>query len=240
MTAERRPFIEHLQELRTRVMYCLAVVVLGSIVGYAYYDPILTFLLRPLKEPLYYSSPAGGFDLMFKISTFAGVLLAVPVFVYHTFQFIAPTLPVQASRSLFAYVLSSCVLLLASVSFAYFVCLPAALSFLREFNSAQLHSLISASDYFRFVLRYTLGLVLVFQLPPVMLLVNAGHRLPAAKLMGAGRYVILGSFILAAILSPAPDVVNQTIVAVPMIGLYYAAVALIGWKNRASRRMLTA
>ena len=85
-----------------------------------------------------------------------------------------------------------------------------------------------------------LGLGIIFQLPIILMLLNAGYRLPASRMFRAGRYIILVSFIVAAILSPTPDAVNQTIMAAPIIVFYYGSVALIWWKNRVERPMLPA
>ncbi len=235
MSTDLQPFLAHVQELKTRVLWCLLAVAVGSCVGYIYYAPLLALLLKPLHQPLYYSSPAGGFDVLFNVCIGAGLLLAIPVCVYHLFRFISPLLSPNVKRRLPLFIISSSVLMIAGIAFAYGVSIPAALNFLNSFESDQVHSLISAREYFSFLLRYILGFGIVFQLPLVLLLINAGYRLSVRSLLTAGRLVILASFVAAAILSPTPDVVNQSILAIPIIALYYLSVVLIWWVNRRTK-----
>jgi sec-independent protein translocase protein TatC len=231
MKDDAKPFMDHLQELRNRLWCVLFFVVIGSAVGYFFYPAILGFLLRPLHQPLYYSSPIGGFDLMFKVCVMTGVLLAMPVLLYHVFRFLAPVLPVQSHWTVIGYIIASYILLFCSSAFAYFICLPSTFAFLNEFNSAQVHSLISSSEYFSFLQRYVIGFGIVCQMPVVLLLLNKAHRLPVRKVLSAGRYVIVGSFILAAMLSPSPDAFNQTAIAIPIICLFYGSALFLWWSN---------
>jgi len=122
--------------------------------------------------------------------------------------------------------------MVTGVSFAYFVSLPAALYFLGEFGSAQVQSLISTDAYFSFVTRYLLGFGILFQLPLILLLVNAISPMSPRHLMWYQRYVIVLSFVLAAIITPTPDPLNQAIMAVPVILLYQVSVLGIWFINR--------
>jgi sec-independent protein translocase protein TatC len=113
------------------------------------------------------------------------------------------------------------------VVFAYFVSLPAALYFLSSFGSEEMASLISTTEYFSFVSRYMLGFGLLFQLPLIMILVNSVYQLKIRTLFKYQKWVILVSFILAAILTPTPDVFNQLIMALPIILLYQVSLGVI-------------
>ncbi len=215
------------------MFYVLLFVVIGAVVGYVNYSPILGVILQPLRrQPLYYTSPAGGFELMFNVCIFTGLLLAVPALTYHVFRFVAPALPSRTQKVLIHYIVSSCVLFTMGAAFAYFVCVPAALNFLGGFSSPQIHSLLSAPEYLSLLLRYILGFGLLFQLPLLLLLLNAVQPITPLQLRHAGRYVILASAAIAAVLSPTPDIVNQTILAVPIIVLYYGSALLIWYLNR--------
>jgi sec-independent protein translocase protein TatC len=227
VTAEAQPFLVHLYELRRRLQYCLLFVILGSIVGYVYYPQILSFLLRPLHEPLYYSSPTGGFELLLKISLSTGVLCAIPMFIYQALRFLEPVLPIGFSRSFKYYVLASAGLLVIGMSFAFFVSIPSALHFLAGLGGPDVNALISTQEYFSFLVWYLVGFGFIFQMPLIFLGINAIRPLPVRRLLGASRYVILGSFILAAIFGSAPDVFNQAMFAIPIILLYYVSVFLI-------------
>lgn len=222
-----QPFSEHLSELRSRLLSSLMFFLVGTVVGYVLHERILRFLIAPLDQPVFYSSPAGGFDFILKLSFLSGATAAIPVLVFHTLRFVEPALPRQSPRKMLLVLLGSCALLIAGGLFAYFVSLPAALYFLSSFSSDGVQALISASDYFAFVTRYLLGFGLLFQLPLVLLLVNSIERIPVRQLLKIEKWVVLLSFIIAALLTPTPDILNQLLMALPIIVLYQLTVGLI-------------
>lgn len=228
----KKLFSSHLLELRSRFFWCIFVLVVGSIVGYLLQDKILKLLLSPLNQPLYYTSPAGGFNFTIELSLFFGFVVCLPFFVFQVLRFVEPAIPSKTRFSVVSLLLSTCFLMLLGMLFAYFVSLPAALHFLNEFSSSDVKSLISTSEYFSFVTRYLLGFGLLFQLPLVMVFINKIHRLEFKKLMNLQKWVILIAFIVAAILTPTPDFVNQTIMALPIILLYQLSVLLVWFINR--------
>lgn len=230
--AERQPLISHLYELRRRLLWSSFFCLVGAVTAYFFHPSILAFLVKPLNKPLFYTSPAGAFDLVIRICLFAGFLFALPVFTYHLLKFLEPLFPVKSKKSVVWFILGSCVLMLAGVGFAYFVSLPAALYFLGEFGSDQVQSLISTNEYFSFVMRYLLGFGIIFQLPLVLLVINTVSPLRHLKLMRYQRYVIVLSFVLAAIITPTPDPLNQAIMAIPVILLYQVSVLGIWFINR--------
>ncbi|HUQ85065.1 MAG TPA: twin-arginine translocase subunit TatC [Candidatus Limnocylindrales bacterium] len=240
MTAQHTPleektFGEHLSELRTRLMVSVFCVGLGATVAYFFNKEILAFLVRPLGGPLYYTTPAGGFDLVFKISLFSGIFIASPILVYQFLAFLEPVIPQRTSSSLRQFLLASWALLIAGAAVAYYLSLPAALKLLNEFSSDQVKAIISTKDYFSFVISYLGGFAFVFQLPVVMLLLNKITPLHPKKLSHYIRHVVLLSFIIAAILTPTPDPVNQAIMAAPLIVLYLLSIFFI-WLVNVSKR----
>lgn len=226
-----QPFSEHLSELRARLLSSAVLFIIGTIVGYLLHERMLAVLVAPLGQPVFYSSPAGGFDFIIKLSFLSGLAISIPVLVFHTLRFIEPVLPPQSPRKMLLVLVSSCLLLMAGGLFAYFVSLPAALYFLGSFTSEGVQALISASDYFAFVTRYLVGFGLLFQLPLVLLVVNSVQRIPTRKLLGFEKWVVLLSFIVAAILTPTPDVFNQLLMALPLIVLYQITVVLVWLVN---------
>jgi sec-independent protein translocase protein TatC len=206
--------------------------VVASILGYILRDHILNILLLPLNQPLYFSSPAGGFSFIFSISLFFGFLVSLPVLVFEILGFIEPVMPSKIKYSALIILISSCILLLLGIVFAYFAALPGALHFLATFGGDEVRSLISTNEYFTFVTRYMIGFGMLFQLPLVLIFINKIHKLEVRSLMDFERWVILISFILAAILTPTPDVVNQLVMAVPIILLYQISVLVIWFINR--------
>jgi len=217
-----------------RLTWSILLLVIGSVVGYSLRDSILNLLLSPLNQPLYYTSPAGGFSFTFSLSLFFGFVVFLPFFIFQILAFVAPAIPFKARFSALKILLSSCLLMVLGILFAYFLSLPAALNFLNKFGSGEVRSLISTNEYFSFVARYLIGFGILFQLPLIMLFINKIHRLVFKKLLGFGRWVILISFVIAAILTPTPDIVNQTIMAVPVIVLYLVSVLIILAVNRSN------
>ena len=233
--AKRQPLIVHLQEVRSRLLWSFTFLLFGAVLAYFFHQSILIFLVKPLHKPLFYTSPAGAFDLVVKICLSTGFLLSLPIFTYHVLKFLEPVLPEHVKTHLPWFLLAAALLMLTGLSFAYFVSLPAALYFLGEFGSAQVQSLISTNEYFSFVVRYLAGFGILFQLPLILLLINSITPLKLKTLMHYQRYVIVLSFILAAVLTPTPDPLNQTIMAVPIILLYEVSVLAIWYVNRAPK-----
>lgn len=229
---QHKPFIEHLQELRKRLFFCIFSILIGGIIGYSLYPKILSFLLKPLNQPLYYTSPAGGFDLIFKICVFFGILCSIPVFIYNLYKFFQPVITNAGKKLMFGLIACSTLLMGLGLVFAYYISLPAALHFLNEFSSDQVKSLISTKDYFSFISIYLVGFGIIFQLPLIMVFINRIHRLETKSLMKFQKWIILLSFISAAIITPTPDPVNQIIMAIPIILLYQVSILLIWYINK--------
>lgn len=225
-----QPFSEHVRELRRRSIYFFATLFLGSIVGFAIHQRLFSLIRRPLQQQLYYTTPTGGFNAIIKISIVFGVIVAVPVLVYQLGKFLSPAF----NRRIHAIpiILFSIILAASGVLFAYFISLPAALRFLANIDTKNLQSLITVNEYLNFVFSYVAGFALLFQLPLIMLFINRIKPQRPGSLMRIQRWVILGSFIVAAILTPTPDPVNQFIMAAPIILLYQFSVVLIWFINR--------
>ena len=230
-TSLKLTFLDHALELRSRLILSLGFLLLGSVAGYFFEDRILAFLVRPLGQPLYYTSPGGGFSFTLEIAVFFGFVVCLPFLVFQSLRFVEPAIPKRARFSVGFLLGGSLFLMLAGMAFAYFVSLPIALNFLSKFSSDEVKSLISAREYFSFVLTYLLGFGLLFQLPLVLVFVNRTVPLRFSQLMRWQRLVILGAFVVAAVLTPTPDVVNQTIMAIPIILLYQLAILIVWFSN---------
>lgn len=227
---------EHLQELRGRLLWSAMALLIGGAIGYVYNDQIIAWLVKPLNQQLYYTSPAGGFDFLIKVCVFFGFLLAIPVLVYQLIRFLSPAVPPNISYKTGKIMLCSVILALMGVSFAYFVSLPAALHFLGNFSTESVTSLISANEYFNFVMIYMVCFAVLFQMPLVLAFVNKVTPLSPKMLMQKQRIVILGSFIIAALVTPTPDPLNQTLMALPIIALYQSSIGVVWQSNRRSQR----
>lgn len=220
-------FAEHLHELRTRFFIWFILFLAGSSLGYFLYPSLLSWLITPLNKPLYYSSPTGGFEAVFEVSIFFGFIISIPILLYQIIKFIEPSISKKPIKSFFIYITISLILALIGILIAYYLVLPASFKFLNKFGGEKLNALISTQDYFSFVTKYLIGFALLFQLPLAMFVINKYIKLNPRKLLGKFPYVFLFSFVIAAVLTPTPDFVNQTIMALPIIVLYLISVVMI-------------
>lgn len=234
----RKPFIAHLHELRARLVWSALAITLASGLGFLLHENILAVIQRPLGQTLYFTSPTGGFNFVFKMSITFGLVVALPVILYHAIQFLSPLVGSRSIKTT-SYVFWSLGLVYGGVLFAYLVSLPAALRFLTSFGGDNIQALITADEYFNFALAYLGGFALLFQIPLIMLFINKIITLKPSKLMGVQKYIILGSFIVAAILTPTPDPFNQLIMALPIILLYQIGVILIWTTNHRAKPIPT-
>lgn len=235
----RKPFLEHVRELQLRLTWAVLAIVVGGVLAYMASDGLLAIIQRPLGQTLYYTSPTGGFSFIFKLSAVGGLILALPMILYQFFKFIGPLLGKAHRLLIVSFVLWSINLAYAGVLFAYLFSLPAALHFLAKFGGENIQSLITADEYFNFALAYLAGFAVLFQLPLIILFINKIKPLKPGKMMGAQRYIILASFVIAAILTPTPDPINQAIMAVPVVLLYQLSIIMVWLVNRVSKPVAT-
>lgn len=228
---------KHLKELQWRLTIVAAFFIIGATLAYTYQAQLIPALMAPLHgEKLIYLNPAGGFSFIFLISIYAGIAVALPILVQQLYAFLRPALPQSAQKKSSAIIISSFLLLISGVAFGYFVAVPNALTFLTTFADEYVSSSLTADSYLNFVIAYTIGIGLVFQIPLVLLLIDSIKPLTPTGLFKSERWVILGAFIVAAIITPTPDPINQTIVAGPVIIVYQLGVFAILFKIMKARR----
>jgi len=231
-TDTAKPFIEHINELRVRLMWVVLSLSVASIVGYVIHEQLLAVIRKPLGQTLYYTSPVGGLNFLMKLCLTFGVVVTLPVIMYQLLKFFHPILEKAHKTATARYVIWSIMLAYSGVAFAYFVSLPAALHFLANFGGKDITSLITADEYYSFALSYLLGFALLFQLPIIVLFTNRIKPLKPGGMMKFQRWIILISFIVAAILTPTPDPINQAIMAAPAIILYQVSLIMVWAINR--------
>ena len=211
--------IAHLTELRARLIKCLIAVALGSCVGYYFLDEIMHYLTLPAGK-LYYMQPSEAFFTYLKVAIAAGFLLALPVIFYQVWRFFLPALT-RAERMVLGLIVPSSVLLFfGGLAFSFFLVLPAAVQFFMGFGNAELEALFSVDKYFDFVIWFVLPFGFVFELPLVIIILAKIGILGSAFLRKYQRLVIFLAFVIAAIITPTPDVFTQSMIALPMIVLY--------------------
>ncbi|HET6277447.1 MAG TPA: twin-arginine translocase subunit TatC [Candidatus Polarisedimenticolia bacterium] len=221
-------FLEHLDELRKRLLWSLVAIVLAFVAALTQSKRILAFLLRPIRPLLGDERPVfidltEPFLLYMKVALLAALFLSAPFVLYQAWAFIAPGLYPRERRYAVPFVLFATVFFLAGGAFGYYVGFPVASKFLlgiaEEFRPA-----LRISSLFGFQSKIILGLGVVFELPTVIYLLARLGLVTPRFLWRNFKYAILIIFIIAAVITPTPDVVTQCIFAAPMILLYLAGI----------------
>jgi sec-independent protein translocase protein TatC len=229
--------MDHVVELRWRLLKVIAVFLAGGAIGYLIREPIILLLQRPLGQQLYFTSPTGSFEFIMRVCALVGIVLALPVLIYQLLRFIEPALAKPLPRRLIAtVVVASYLLATAGMAFSYIAGLPTALHFFMHVGTEHLKSLISINEYFRFVMSYLLIFALAFQLPLLLLLFNHISPLDPPKLRKARKWVIVGSFCIGLLMPMVPDPVTQALLAAPVIILYEISVLMVVVAHRRARR----
>ena len=216
---EAMTLTEHLGELRRRILHSLAALAAGTLVSSFYIDEIVAVLTAPATN-LYYMRPAEAFFIYIKIALACGVLLAAPVLFYELWAFLVPALTGRERSALMLFVPSSVLLFWAGIAFAYFFVFPQGLLFFTTFAGGNIAPMLSIESYLDFFLMLVVPFGFIFNLPMVLIVLAQMGVVTSALLKRGRRYMVVASFILAAIITPTPDVVTQTLLAVPMILLY--------------------
>lgn len=232
--------IEHLDELRTRIIRMLAAFVVGAVVAWFLYDPILSFLVHPLrhlpqaaqifrsgsKNPsLVVFSPIEPFFIRLKVVSFAALALALPVVLWEVWRFIAPGLYSNEKRYAVPFVGSALGLFAGGIALA-FLSLPTALHFLTAFSGSSVQLLPRASDYLSFLLLLILGFGVAFEFPLVLLALSLMRVVPSRQLRQFRRPAWVVILVLAGFLTPAQDPITQVLLAIPLAILYEAVIVI--------------
>jgi len=224
-TTGEMTLVEHLLELRNRLFVCAAAVVLGAIVCFIFWERILGWLLAPARAKIpdfkvVSFSPVDRIGVLFKIGMYGGFAIASPIIIYEILAFIVPGLTSRERKLVIPAVLGTLGFLLAGMAFAYYMVLPLSLGFLLQFGNNQIQNQIGIKEYINFVLRTVFFSGLAFELPVIMGLLGWLGLVRARQMIKFWRYAIVLVFVLACFIVPTPDPFDQTIVAVPLLGLY--------------------
>jgi sec-independent protein translocase protein TatC len=225
---EEATLVEHLGELRARLIIALAAIAVGFVVAYTFHGQLLDWLNRPLphrfKRPVTFS-PIEPFSTSIWVTLWAALLLALPVVLWQFWAFLAPAFEEHRQRGIAAVVAFATVLGLGGVAFGYWVVLPPAIHFLTNYDSSHYTILIRARDYYKFASFVLLGVALAFEVPVFVLALVRLRILTAAKLRSTWR---VGVFVMTVIgvLLPGVDPVSTTLSVVPLVGLYLLSIGL--------------
>ena len=233
---------EHLEELRRRLMISLLALLVGCGVSFASWRQIMELLVRPAQDlnssadsQLVFIEVTEMLTTSFKVSLWAGFILVLPVILYQAVNFVAPALTRKEKRYLFTFLPGAMLGFLAGVAFAYFVLTPPALHFLITFGSDVATPTIRISNLVDLMLRLLFWMGLAFETPLVMYLLAQLGIVRARSFSRFRRFWVITAFILAAIITPTFDPLNQALVAIPLIALYEIGI-LLAWVAGLGRR----
>lgn len=227
-------FLEHLDELRQRLLYSIISVGVGFVVCLFFIDRIFGFVMRPLQAVLpnggrlIYTEPTEAFLLQLKVAALAGLVLAAPWVMWQVWLFIAPGLYANEKRFAIPFVLFSSIFFVGGAAFSHFVVFPAAWGFLASFTTDYMEFMPKISSTFGLYTKMLLAFGVIFQMPAVVFALARMGVVTAGFLFKHTKYAVLAIFVLAAIISPTGDPVNQVLFAAPMIVLYGLSI-LIAW-----------
>ncbi|WP_150309295.1 twin-arginine translocase subunit TatC [Planctomonas psychrotolerans] len=235
---------QHLLELRKRLFISGIAVVLAAIGGWFLSDFILDALREPILEvgedqgraaTLNYETITSAFDLKLQISLYAGLIISSPVWLYQIFAFLVPGLTQKEKRYTFGFFFSAVPLFLLGCIAGWWV-LPHIVELLTRFAGMEDSSLITARQYFDFVLKLVFAVGIAFVLPAFLVLFNAMSILSGETILKSWRLAILAITVFCAIATPAADVMSMFLLAIPMIGLYLIAAAIAVFNDRRRAR----
>ncbi|SVD16642.1 uncharacterized protein METZ01_LOCUS369496 [marine metagenome] len=230
---EEMTLIEHLLELRTRVMWSAIAVTISTgallipTIGFEFIE----LMLEPARahDPQWTPQSLGPLDrivTLFKVALLGGIALAMPVLIYQTMRFVTPALTKKEKRWVLPIVIGGSIAFLGGLAFAYFVVLPLSLVFLLSFGDSWARDDWQVSLYIDFVTRMMLILGIAFETPLIVMGMAKLGVVTSRKLLGWWRWAILGAFLGSAIVTPTIDPVTQSLVAGPVIVLYFVGVGL--------------
>lgn len=241
--ATEMPFLDHLEELRQRllkVVAVLAVAVVVAFVAVVRFDAI-AFLAAPIQpylggKKLVFTHPGDSFSISMTVSLGIGFVLASPVILYQLWAFVSPALYQREKRIVVPILVVGALLFATGVSAAYFLVLPFALEFLLGFQSGSLEAMITARDYFDFATSLCLVMGAVFELPIVLTGLTALGVLTPAQLRGWRRQALVASLVGAAIITPGDLITTTLMLMVPLYGLYEASIVSSALVHRRQQR----
>ena len=227
-------FLEHLDELRKRIVHSLLAVAVGVLVSFAFINYISDFLLGPTRRLLppgskmIYTQPGEAFSFNIQIALIAGVVLAGPVIMYQVWLFIAPGLYTNEKKLAVPFVLLSTIGFIGGALFNHYIVFVWMMKFFASFNTPDLVFLPKLDEVFDLYTKMLLGMGLVFQMPTIIFFL-AKMKLVTWKFLARNfKYALLIIFVAAAVITPSGDMITQTIFAAPMIGLYLLGI-VIAW-----------
>lgn len=227
------PFLDHLEELRWRIIWSLAALVVGVMIAFAlvYRFDLLTWMQGPILpflhgRKLVYTHPGDGFSILLQTSIIVGIVLALPVLIWQVYAFLSPALHRHEKRVAIPVILGAVLLFIAGAALAWYFVLPMTLRFLFNLGDRAFDQMITVSDYFGFVTSMVLAMGAVFELPIAILLLSAFGLVTPKFLAKYRRHALLGSYAVSALITPGDLFVTSVALMLPLYLLYELSIVL--------------
>ncbi|MEO8360498.1 MAG: twin-arginine translocase subunit TatC [Vicinamibacteria bacterium] len=225
----RMSFLDHLEELRSRLLKSVIALCVGFGIAWNFHDDIFHFMVEPMHKSnptieLIATTPTEAIMLFMKMSFFVGIFLAAPFLLYQVWAFISPGLYKHEKGYAIPFVLFGTLFFVAGAAFGHYYLFPVTLGFLGEFGGKDIKFMPRITEYYEFYSWFLLALGIVFQVPVVIFVLARIGLVTAGFLLRQFKWAVLISFIVAAVVTPTPDMVTQTLLAIPMIILYLLGV----------------
>ncbi|PYR49036.1 MAG: twin-arginine translocase subunit TatC [Acidobacteria bacterium] len=227
-------FLEHLDELRKRIVNSAIAIGVCVVVGFAFINRIVDFILAPTRKALpagvklIYTEPGKAFSLYVQNALIMGVVLAAPFIMYQVWKFIAPGLYSNEKRMAVPFVLFTTIGFVLGAAFNHYIAFPFMMAFFASFNTPDLAFMPKLDEVFGLYTKMLLGMGIVFQMPAVVFFLAKMKMITARFLLANFKYAFLIIFIAAAVITPTGDMMTQTIFAAPMVALYILSI-VIAW-----------
>jgi sec-independent protein translocase protein TatC len=233
-------FLEHLEELRTRLVRSVIALVIAFGICWNFSMQIFHFLTEPLRHAypdikFIYTAPTEAFMLYMKMDFFIAIFVASPFLLYQVWAFVAPGLYPHEKKYAVPFIGFGTFFFVSGAAFGHYVLFPMTFRFLGGFASADMQFLPRVGEYYSFYSWFLLALGIVFQLPVVIFILSRIGLVTPGFLLRKFKYAFLGAFIVSAVITPTGDMVTQSLLAAPMIGLYLLGV-LVAWAFGRPRR----
>jgi sec-independent protein translocase protein TatC len=239
LDASKAPLLDHLIELRRRLLWSFGALAITFALCLWQARPIFAFLVQPLlaagQDRVIYTAVFEAFFVEIKVAFFAGLMLSFPIIANQLWQFVAPGLYAKEKRAFAPFLFLTPFLFLCGAALAYYVAMPVALHFLLSYQGniggVEAQALPGIGNYLDFVTRFIFGFGVAFLLPVLLMLLERAGLVTRQQLKGGRRYAIVVAFVIAAVLTP-PDVVSQLLLAVPLVLLYEVSLIAIWFTER--------
>lgn len=221
-------FLEHLDEMRRRLIIAVIAISACTLASFFYSDKILDILAYPMRQyipAVYFFSPADAFVVKIKVSLLSGLIFASPILMWQVWLFVSPALYPNERQAILPFTVITTSLFLAGAVFSFTKAVPMTLQFLMSMQTDYMKPLVSMSEYISFVTMMVIAFGFAFNLPVFVLALVASRVVQAKMLNKFQRHVVVFIFIAAAILTPGPDIASQLMLAIPLLVLFELSVA---------------